>query len=97
MIGAIAINGTLGLAITIAILFCMGNIDDALASPTGFPFIEIFYSSTSSVGGATAMTSIIVFLSVIATVNSLLSASRQMWAFARDNALPFSHILSRVD
>lgn len=96
MIGAIAINGIFGLAMTIAILFCMVNIDDALATPTGYPFIEIFYSATNSVGGATTMTSIIVFLAVVGTINVLASASRQMWAFARDNALPFSHLLSRV-
>lgn len=55
MIASVAINGTLGLAMTIAVLFCIGNLDDALNSPEGFPFMEIFRNATNSVAGGTAM------------------------------------------
>ena len=57
MIISVAINGILGLAMTIAALFCIGDLDEALNSPEGFPFMEIFLSATNSVAGATAMVS----------------------------------------
>lgn len=39
----------------LALLFRIGDIDAALKTPTGFPFIEIFTQATNSMGGGTAM------------------------------------------
>jgi choline transport protein len=83
MFFTIFLNGALGLSMMISILFCIGNVDDALATPTGYPFIEIFHNATQSNTGATAMASILVAMIVFATFGFLASASRQMWAFAR--------------
>lgn len=84
---SIMINGSLGFAMIIAVLFCMGNIDDALQTPTGFPFIQIFLQATKSVSGAAAMASIIAALAVSATVGLLASTSRMFWSFARDRGI----------
>lgn len=46
MVGSIAINGALGFGMLIAVLFCIGDIDAALASPTGYPFMEASPSPT---------------------------------------------------
>lgn len=97
LLTSIGINGTLGFAMLIAILFCIGDIQTALASATGFPFIEIFTQATNSSGGATAMVSIVLSLMIFASVASLAAASRVMWAFARDNGLPGSSYLSYVE
>ncbi|KAI9808499.1 MAG: hypothetical protein M1827_007204 [Pycnora praestabilis] len=97
MIWTVVLNGILGFAMMIALLFCLGDIDQALKSPTGYPFIEIFYQATNSTGGATAMTSVIVILCIVATFALLATASRMMWAFARDNGLPFSRYLAKVE
>ena len=96
MFFTIFINGALGFAMYIVILFCFGNVTDTLETPTGWPFIQIFYNSTQSKGGATAMTSILIAMYIFATFGFLASASRQAWAFARDNGLPFSDIFKRV-
>ncbi len=32
-------------------LFCAGNVENAEMSPTGYPFIEIFYQATNSTRG----------------------------------------------
>lgn len=85
---SIMINGSLGFSMIIAVLFCMGNIEDALQTPTGFPFIEIFLQATKSVSGAAAMASIIAALAVSATVGLLASTSRMFWSFARDRGIP---------
>ena len=97
LLASIGINGTLGLAMLIAILFCIGDIDNALSTPTGFPYVEIFYQAVQSVGATTAMSSLILLMMVLATLAVLAAASRMMWAFARDNGLPGSSYLARVE
>lgn len=57
MCASVIINGFLGLGMLIAVLFCLGNLEDALSTPTGFPFIEIFRQATNSTSGGTVMVS----------------------------------------
>lgn len=80
----------------IAILYCIGDIDLALTSPTGYPFIEIFTHATRSIVGGTAVSALIVTMFAFCTVSTLASASRQLWAFARDNAVPNAKLISYV-
>ena len=97
LVASIGLNGIMGFAMLIAILFCIGDIEKALTSPTNFPFIEIFKQAVSTNGGATAMTSVVLSLMIFATIAILAAASRMTWAFARDNGLPGSRFLSRVE
>ena len=97
MIATAVLNGVLGFAALIAILFCAGNVADAETSPTGYPFIEIFYQATNSAGGATAMVCVILALVFFASISLIATASRMTWAFARDNGLPGSNWLSKVN
>ena len=85
---------TFGLLLTY--LFCIGNITDALSSPTGFPFMYVFQNATGSVGGATGMTIVVLLLLIMITISSMASTSRQTFAFARDNGLPFSRWIGHV-
>ena len=85
---------TFGLLLTY--LFCIGNVTDALASPTGFPFMYVFQKATGSVGGATGMTIVILLLLIMITISTMASTSRQTFAFARDNGLPFSKWIGHV-
>ncbi|MCJ1361288.1 hypothetical protein MMC16_000386 [Acarospora aff. strigata] len=94
---SIIINGSLGFGMTIALLFCLGDIDAALQSNTGFPFMEVFRSATNSVGGAATMAAVVTILALCATVGILASTSRMFWSFARDRGLPFWRTLQRVD
>ncbi|KAJ5182359.1 Amino acid/polyamine transporter I [Penicillium cf. viridicatum] len=96
MIGTILLNGTLGFAIVVAFLFCIGNVDDALDSATGYDFIEVFYAATKSHAGTSVMTAIPTALVICASFGFLASASRLTWAFARDKGLPFSNFLAHV-
>ena len=57
MLGTVFLNGSLGFAMLVAVLFSMGNISGALETPTKYPFIEIFSQGTRSTKGATAMVS----------------------------------------
>lgn len=80
----------------IAILYCIGDIEAALSTPTGYPFIEIFTYATRSIGGGTAVSALVVVMFGLCTISTLASASRQLWAFARDNAVPNARIMSYV-
>ncbi|KAF4630642.1 hypothetical protein G7Y89_g7494 [Cudoniella acicularis] len=97
MVSTVVINGVLGFAMLVAILFCAGDIADALKTPTGFPFIEIFNQATGSIGGATGMTVIIVLAQILACIGLLATASRMTWAFAREKGLPGYGLLAWVE
>ena len=52
------LNGTLGFAMIIAILFCMpSDIPDTLEAVTFYPFMSIYTYAVGSTAGATAMVS----------------------------------------
>lgn len=93
------LNGAFGFGIVIAVLFVTVDIESVLESPTGalgFPYMQIFYNSTGSKGGATGMIFIILFMTVCGTIATLATASRLIWAFARDRGLPFWSHVSKV-
>lgn len=96
MMGSILLNGFLGLIYAIILLFSLGDLANLLASETGFPFIQLFYNVTKSNGGATVMSLIVSFIAVAANSAGLTSTSRTAWAFARDQAIPFSGYFQRL-
>ena len=88
MLTSVVINGALGFGMLMSLLYCAGDLEAALTSPTGYPFIAIFTQATKSVGGATAMTAVVVLIAFSATIGTVAAASRQLWAFARDRGVP---------
>ncbi|KAI4276455.1 MAG: hypothetical protein LQ337_002471 [Flavoplaca oasis] len=98
MVGTIAVNGLLGFAMVIFLLFCLGDIDKALESPTKYPFIEIFYQGVrNSTAGAVALVSLIEVLLIFCSISIMATSSRMMWAFARDKGLAGWQYLSRIE
>lgn len=69
---------------------------EALGSPTGYPYLQVFYNATKSTSGATAMAVFVTFMSIFSNLAMVATASRQLFAFARDDALPFSGWFSKV-
>lgn len=96
MICTILLNGILGFAIVLAFCFCVGDLEGALTSPTGYDFIEVFHNATNSNAATSVMTSVLITLVICASFGFLASSSRQTWAFARDKGLPFSDYLAYV-
>lgn len=95
MVWSYILNAPLAIATVVAYLFSIKNIDDAISSPTGFPFIYVF-STVADVKWASVLTAAVLALVIIITTSSFTSTSRQTFAFARDNGLPFSKWLSDV-
>ena len=97
MIASVAVNGFLGFSILIAVLFCLGDQEAALNSPTKHPFIEIFTSAVQSKRGGSAMTAVIIWAMIFANVGLVATSSRMLWAFARERAIPGHSYVARVD
>ena len=94
---SICINGFLGIGIMLIMLFCIGDVQDALTSSTGFPFIQIFQQALpDSTAFTTGLASLLLILLVPAVVAVTAAASRVTWAFARDNGLPGSSYLKKA-
>ncbi|KAI9044746.1 putative amino acid permease [Aspergillus affinis] len=96
IIMTIMINGTLGFGMLIAVLFCMGDLEAAMETPTGYPFMQIFYQATNSLPGSLTMISIMLIIGLCATIGMLAATSRQFWSFARDQGIPGWRLWSKV-
>jgi choline transport protein len=96
LILTIVINGAMAFGFLLTILFCIGNVENALGTPTGFPIIEIFYQATGSKTSATIMETCVLVIGFAASFGNIASVSRLTWAFARDGGLPFSKFFSFV-
>ncbi|KAK1750187.1 putative amino-acid permease [Echria macrotheca] len=97
MIASTLVNGAMGLVMIVTFCMLLGDLESVVNTPTTQPFIQVFYNAVQSTGGATAMTCIMVVMSVCSVVNIIATSSRQLWAFARDRGVPFSPWFARVD
>lgn len=80
----------------ITLCFTLGNVKSILATPTGYPFIQVFYNATGSYAATNVMTAIIVIVFTAAVISEIATSSRQLWSFARDGGLPFSSFVAKV-
>lgn len=96
MVWSIVVSGILCFGFSIALLFSIGDVRQVLDSPTGFPIIMVFFVATKSYAATNAMVSALIITMTFASLGLLASASRLVWAFARDDGLPYSQYLSHV-
>ncbi|KAF8198881.1 APC amino acid permease [Mycena galopus ATCC 62051] len=86
-----------GLAVNIAVAFCMGDdLLSIISDPTGQPFATVLHNSL----GPTATIAVFTFIALgffLTEANLTLAASRQTFAFARDGALPCSFWIYRMN
>lgn len=97
MVGSVVLNGLMGLAYVIVLLFSTSSLESLLTTPTGFPFMQIYLDVTKSRAGTTVMSLMLILIAIAATVAGVTSTSRTLWAFARDKATPFDHYFSFVN
>lgn len=96
MIWTVLANGGMGFIMVVTFLYTMGDPEVALASPTGFPIIQVFLGATGSNSATSALTSILIILGIAGNLTNMAGASRQMFAFARDQGLPAHGWVARV-
>ncbi|KFY48511.1 hypothetical protein V495_01268 [Pseudogymnoascus sp. VKM F-4514 (FW-929)] len=96
MMWTVVINGSLGFVMLVTFCFCLGDVETILSNPNVMPFVQTFLIATKSHAGTSVMTSILIILTTCGCITNVATASRQMFAFARDQGLPFSNFLAHV-
>ncbi|KXT12499.1 hypothetical protein AC579_7343 [Pseudocercospora musae] len=89
-------NAVLGFLMAVTLCFTAGDPATLLETPTGQPFIQVFYNGTRSLGGANTMCAIVVLCLTSCCISEVATASRQLWSFARDKGVPFSAWICHV-
>ncbi|KAF2279837.1 amino acid transporter [Westerdykella ornata] len=99
MVLSVFINGLTGYAMLIAVCFCMGPLEELLSGTFPFPFLLILMKITGSTAATTALVcaSIIIITGISGSIGLMATASRMLWAFAREDGVPFSRYVSRVE
>lgn len=112
MVWTAIVNGAMGFVMIVTFCMMIGDVETALASPTGYAFIEVFYNATHSKAGTSVMVALFIIMLLFGCVTNFATSSRQLWAFvsspcslpetyltfsqARDRGTPFSSTLAHV-
>jgi amino acid transporter len=96
MITTASINYVLGFIMTITFMFTVGDVESALKTATGQPYVQVILNATQSRGATIVLTATMALLLLFCAINQVTTSSRQLFAFARDNGLPYSEFLSYV-
>ncbi|KAF2639289.1 choline transport protein-like protein [Massarina eburnea CBS 473.64] len=75
----------------------VGDFSEIVASSTGVPILQLFYTALSSKAGAIFLEALIIATGLGCLVASHTWQSRLCWSFARDRGLPGHQWLSKVD
>lgn len=87
------LNIPLALAMLLVIVFAVTDV--ATATTEAFPLVWVLRNSLSN-EGAMAITALMFSLVFMITISCYASTSRQAFAFARDDGLPFSTWMKKV-
>jgi choline transport protein len=86
-------NAVMGTIMLITMLFCIGDLDNAIDSDA--PFLVLFTNTGST--PVALLLSVVLFLLIFAgNITTLAATSRELWAFSRDRGFPFSRWISKV-
>lgn len=89
-------NGAMGWIILITFCMVLGNLDEAISTPTGQPYIAVFYNVTQSYVGASVLSALVIVMAMFCNLSITATASRQLFAFARDQGVPFASFFAYV-
>jgi len=95
MIGIFFVNMVFTIVCWLVLCFAMPDVDAALEHISTYPVIYIMEQSMST-KWVTVELVLIVALVLFANVCYITAVSRDLWAFARDNGVPFSPWISKV-
>lgn len=96
IISSISLCWILGFCILICAMACMStDLDRIINNEYGFAMAQIIYDSLGK-KWAIAFMSLMAFCQFLMGASIVTSTSRQVYAFSRDQGLPFSHYLKKV-
>ncbi|PWW71571.1 hypothetical protein C7212DRAFT_355193 [Tuber magnatum] len=95
MVYAVMIGMGTGFAFLTVLLFCMGDIQDVISAAEG-PLLSIFYHATRIKTLSALLTIFPLGCLLFASTTLMTTSSRILYAFARDNGLPFSAVFATI-
>ncbi|CAF3252015.1 unnamed protein product [Rotaria socialis] len=93
---ALFLTYSLGFLFNIVLAFTMGDIENLLSSPTAQPFTQIFYNVLGRTGGIIFTLFAFIILNFCG-ISVLQANARTIYAFSRDELLPFSKVWIRIN
>jgi choline transport protein len=97
IMGTVAIGFVTSWFYSVAMFFSINDLQELFDTTTGVPILALFYQALGSKAGAIALESLIIATGVGCQIASHTWQSRLCWSFARDNGLPCSRYLSKID
>ncbi|KAM0411139.1 hypothetical protein ACHAPD_010965 [Fusarium lateritium] len=96
MVYAVGVGGTTGTIFILVMLFCLTDLPSIVATNTGLPIVELIFQSTGSRAGTTFLTLMLAICFIHGTNGSITSASRLLFALARDKGVPYHSYFSHI-
>lgn len=93
---AVLVSGLVGWMLTITFCFCMKDFEGVMSTSTGLPVAQIFLNAGGRTGG-TVMWFFVILVQFFTGCSAMLANARMAYAFARDEAFPFSGFWSKVN
>lgn len=78
-------------------MYAITDLDAVVNSPGAFPLAAIYAQATGSVAGTFGLLFIVLLSLVFCVIGGVISVGRNLWALAREDAVPFSDLLGRCD
>lgn len=94
MIFSVVANAIMQFLYMLTVLFCIGDVERVSAS--SLPIIEVYYQATGSKAATNVFVFMLMFSIFVSFFNIVASVSRLIWAFSRDNGLPFSSVFAKL-
>ncbi|KAJ6787680.1 hypothetical protein PWT90_08378 [Aphanocladium album] len=96
MLSVLFFNFLETLLVVVTLGYHMPNVEEALKDPSTYPVVHILLKSMS-LTWTTVLLAVICLLLTLGNISYLAAVSRDLFAFARDDGLPFSGWLAKVD
>lgn len=97
ILGSISATGSLGFIILIVCSFCINpDLNSVISTGSGQPMAQLIYDALGK-RWTIAFMVLIAICQWLMGASTITATSRQIWAFSRDNGLPFSSIVKVVN
>ncbi|SCU84343.1 LADA_0D01178g1_1 [Lachancea dasiensis] len=97
IVGSITVCWILGWVVCIVLLACMdSDVNNIVNSAYGQGITQIFYDALGK-RWTLAFLSLLIICQFLMGASTVIANSRQFWAFARDDAMPFSNFFKKVN
>ncbi|KAK2765680.1 hypothetical protein FQN54_008536 [Arachnomyces sp. PD_36] len=93
----VPVGGLAGLFFILPICFTMPPLEDILGAPSGQALPYILHMVMGTPGSALGLMFLVLVITLFCSISITVAASRTTWAFARDDAIPFASLWSRVN